>query len=210
MPELVELCFELLAKDPAARPATAKMVAERLDEIGLALSQEEGKVDLAAYMVSTFGDERSATQERIEATMASLAAAPPIARGSAFVHAEPAERTRRPLVFGVVALCLGVATVAAVLLNDNAPQVRTSAEPVAVPPTLAAPTLEAPSVTPIAPPPEPAEPDEPDEPIEPEQPALTEDAPDMSPTRMRRRRNTMRAEMEAASMRSVWMWPDNQ
>ncbi len=52
-PALVELTYELLAKDPADRPATAAEVADRLDEI----VAELGHADVAAYLEATMGPE---------------------------------------------------------------------------------------------------------------------------------------------------------
>ncbi|MFT5358306.1 MAG: hypothetical protein ACI9KE_005544 [Polyangiales bacterium] len=206
MPELVELCFELLAKDPEARPKTAKNVAERLDEIGQALALEEGKVDLATYMLATFGDVRIAAQKRIEATIATLAAAPPTAHGSAVVGVPVAPRSRRPLLIAVAALCLAAGVGASFFLRDDAP-VETSAWESAPPPPQE--PVDSMGLAPPAPTPIEALPLRPlpaEVPVEPSEPE-----PSVPVVTMRRRRANMRPRMDSTpSMRSVWMWPDDQ
>ncbi|MEM9187528.1 MAG: protein kinase [Myxococcota bacterium] len=51
---LVELCIELLAKDPDQRPADAGEVVARLDEILEDLIVREGSQDLASYLRAVF------------------------------------------------------------------------------------------------------------------------------------------------------------
>jgi len=60
-PAVVELAFELLAKDPAQRPSTAAEVAIRLEE-ELAL---EGAVDLASYVEAHFAEELDRTRAAV-------------------------------------------------------------------------------------------------------------------------------------------------
>ena len=60
-PAVVELAFELLAKDPAHRPSTAAEVASRLDE-ELAL---EGTLDLASYVEAHFAEELDRTRAAV-------------------------------------------------------------------------------------------------------------------------------------------------
>jgi serine/threonine-protein kinase len=69
---VTELVFELLAKDPALRPASAAEVAERLELVAEALASEAGApVDVGAFLTSRFSDERAARERRIaEATAA--------------------------------------------------------------------------------------------------------------------------------------------
>jgi serine/threonine-protein kinase len=57
-PELVELLFEMLAKDRNARPATALEVAGRLEAILAPLIGEEGSVTVADFMDQHFALER--------------------------------------------------------------------------------------------------------------------------------------------------------
>jgi serine/threonine-protein kinase len=57
-PELVELLFEMLAKDRQARPATALEIAGRMEGILAALIAEEGSVTVADYMDQYFALER--------------------------------------------------------------------------------------------------------------------------------------------------------
>jgi len=64
-PELVELLFELLAKDPACRPPDAGVLARRLERIGgsLAVTHEGG--DVGAYVTGLFQDERAALRAKV-------------------------------------------------------------------------------------------------------------------------------------------------
>jgi len=64
-PELVELLFELLAKDPAARPADAGQVARRLERILAATVATDGPTDVGAYLVRLFAAERAALRQRL-------------------------------------------------------------------------------------------------------------------------------------------------
>ena len=61
-PELVELLFEMLAKDRHARPTTALEIAGRMEGILAALIAEEGSVTVADYMDQHFAIERQQHQ----------------------------------------------------------------------------------------------------------------------------------------------------
>jgi serine/threonine-protein kinase len=60
-PELVELLFELLAKDREGRPSTAAEIASRLEGVLAVLIAEEGSLTVADYMDQHFAGQR---QER--------------------------------------------------------------------------------------------------------------------------------------------------
>jgi eukaryotic-like serine/threonine-protein kinase len=64
-PALVELLFDLLAKDPKDRPKTAREVARRLEAIGAESSSSEGLLEITEYMETTFGAERAEMRERV-------------------------------------------------------------------------------------------------------------------------------------------------
>ena len=72
-PELVELLFQLLAKDPAARPADAGQVARRLEQMLAATVATDGPTDVGAYLDRLFSVERAALRQRL--SRASLPAA---------------------------------------------------------------------------------------------------------------------------------------
>lgn len=55
-PALIELSFELLAKDPADRPESARDVAKRLEVIVDELAREEGAIRLDEFLDSQFHD----------------------------------------------------------------------------------------------------------------------------------------------------------
>lgn len=81
--ELVELGFELLAKDRAMRPADARAVARRLEGILASLDAEERRFDVAAYLHEHFGEPLAAQRAMLaeavadpEGTAAALAPAP--------------------------------------------------------------------------------------------------------------------------------------
>ncbi|HVY38286.1 MAG TPA: serine/threonine-protein kinase, partial [Polyangia bacterium] len=79
-PELVELVFELLAKDRACRPSDAGLVARRLDQmLALALATDE-PVDTGAYVADLFAAEREALQARV--ARISAPSRPPAARAA--------------------------------------------------------------------------------------------------------------------------------
>jgi serine/threonine-protein kinase len=71
-PELVALVFELLAKDPELRPATARKVADRLDTVRVRLEAEEGPINLSDYLQDRFSQEREAQQKAIAAGLRRL------------------------------------------------------------------------------------------------------------------------------------------
>jgi serine/threonine-protein kinase len=62
---LVELLFELLAKDRSQRPADAAQVAERLAAIADELVEDEGAVELHDYLATELGERRAAEQARL-------------------------------------------------------------------------------------------------------------------------------------------------
>ena len=68
-PDIVQLLFELLAKQPAARPPTAEVVADRLGAVVDELAADEGKIGLGDYTASFFERERRARRERIDAAL---------------------------------------------------------------------------------------------------------------------------------------------
>ncbi len=233
LPALVELTFELLAKDPEARPLTAKNVAERLEAIERDLVLEEGKAELATFMGETFGDLREATAARIEATIASLSEAPPLAREPIRLasvspkdpHGANPVKPRKVVWLGAAAL--GIAAVGAgVAFWDQTGRAEELTQPTADPtpstPSTSGvsppnespadsltPSPSAPSPTPIIAP----------EVVEEGEAELLQDEsamedPPIAPTKMRRRRadrpSTRQRPRTTPSMRSVWMWPDNQ
>ncbi|MDX2053113.1 MAG: protein kinase [Polyangiaceae bacterium] len=75
-PELVELLFEMLAKNPDDRPPTAEQVAQRLESILHLLAAEEGAFDLSSFLAEQFGEEREKLRSDIQRQLASLREAP--------------------------------------------------------------------------------------------------------------------------------------
>jgi eukaryotic-like serine/threonine-protein kinase len=69
-PAVVELLFELLAKDPAHRPATAREVARRLEAAASDLGVDEPPVSLADYLDARFAERRRARRAEIAALRA--------------------------------------------------------------------------------------------------------------------------------------------
>ncbi|HVZ85726.1 MAG TPA: serine/threonine-protein kinase, partial [Polyangia bacterium] len=78
-PELVELLFEMLAKEREARPATALEIAGRMEGILAVLIAEEGSVTVADYMDQHFALERQKHQTYLAEHLKRLNEAPSIA-----------------------------------------------------------------------------------------------------------------------------------
>ena len=68
-PEVVQLLFELLAKQPQTRPPSAAVVADRLEVSLEVLGQAEGRVHLGDYTASFFERERAARRKMIDAAL---------------------------------------------------------------------------------------------------------------------------------------------
>ncbi|MFK7987372.1 MAG: protein kinase [Sandaracinaceae bacterium] len=63
--ELVCLCFDLLAKDPAHRPETARQVADTLRQIWLDEVLAEGPLDLSSYIDELFHSEQRDREQHV-------------------------------------------------------------------------------------------------------------------------------------------------
>lgn len=213
LPGLVELCFELLAKDPAGRPTSAKDVAERLEEIGRELAYEEGRLELSDYMTDAFGEVRASTRERIEATISELALAPAIGRpppAPAPARATTPPKPRRALVaVAAAAVCLGLGLAYWSSIQPETVVESASGPTEALEPEEPAPARAVPTQPPIAPAPVEIPPEQTTEPPATGPNPTTEEPPVRAST-MRRRRRPRSTMMSEPSMRAVWMWPDNQ
>jgi serine/threonine-protein kinase len=106
-PELIELLFELLAKDPEARPAHAGLVARRLEQLSAAAVAAHGPTDTGAHLARLFARERAALRERL--SKIALGAPAPSRRASR----SPAWLRRSALVSGAVAVAVLAITAAA-------------------------------------------------------------------------------------------------
>ncbi len=71
-PELVGLMFELLAKDPAQRPADARSVAQRLDTILLDIVSTGERTDTSEYLERLFGAARLELEREVSAALKAL------------------------------------------------------------------------------------------------------------------------------------------
>lgn len=140
---VVELMFELLAKDPNLRPQTADAVARRLQTVLDAFVQEGDSFDMAAFMAAGFASLKAARSDQIRVALAavdSTAQTTPV---------QVSSRQRRGFWALMGVLLLGLAVVFAVRFNAkrHAPVVL---------PTHASPPL--PSAAPAKPPAAPAAP----------------------------------------------------
>lgn len=128
-PAVVELAFELLAKDPAQRPSTAAEVASRIEE-ELAL---EGPVDLASYVEAHFAEELDRTRVAVrDAATAEPSQPEGAAHGVTVVPATPPPRSAK---WGVLAAAATAAVLTGVWWLNRPP----ATEPVAdTPPAVTA------------------------------------------------------------------------
>lgn len=195
-PELVELVFELLAKDPDDRPATAREVAVRLEDIRRDLVDAgEPETPVEELLAARFGAERDANAEtRREAfARAERGELPVWGERTELAPPAPTKRSWWPALaaggaalVGAVALgtWLGRSTI------DEAPPtapptVAEAPAPVAEEPVVEAPVAESPSA---------------DEPVEPEPAAAPVEEPRPARRRRgRRRRAAATAPAEPAS-----------
>jgi serine/threonine-protein kinase len=74
-PELVQLLFELLAKERDLRPASALETAERLETVLTFLDATDGRFDLAAFLGAHFGAIREKKRGEVAAALAAASAA---------------------------------------------------------------------------------------------------------------------------------------
>lgn len=144
-PDLVALIFELLAKDPALRPPTAHVVAERLDALRVALESEMGVIHLAQYLAERFAEDRKAQEESLRESLARFEAA----NGSESKPSRPVSRhwLGIGLVLVLVSTFAFTATTWVQHGMSEAPPTETSLEPIADRPI----TTETPSEPDIVP-----------------------------------------------------------
>lgn len=98
-PKLVLLSMELLAKDPESRPASAKAVAERLEEITIELRSAHAPVDLGDYITTWFSGDRDSLRQRISLAEEELASVPQVSATDS-----KAKRVRVSLALALVLL----------------------------------------------------------------------------------------------------------
>jgi eukaryotic-like serine/threonine-protein kinase len=128
-PALVELAFELLAKQPEHRPETALEVAERLEELTAAYGEV---VDIGQEVEAGFGPELDAESERIRALVEADESSP---SSSVLLSAQselgPAPARRTWSILGVVAVAIiGVSLLAwAPTWVSSEPETASSPEP---------------------------------------------------------------------------------
>jgi serine/threonine-protein kinase len=115
-PEHVELMFELLAKDRAHRPATARIVARRLEGMLASAVASRDCVDTGAYLESLFAQEHEALRQDIAAIDQSLTGVPQASSarktGGGAEHRR-ARRVKRGLSLAVGAVAAAFAVQAA-------------------------------------------------------------------------------------------------
>jgi serine/threonine-protein kinase len=128
---LVELLFELLAKDPSHRPHLAREVARRLEDVLTELVPTEGAFELADYLEAHYGPHRRRLLEDIERLWAevdesersgaplelvpSRITSPPDAAGRSGVH-RPRRRRRLGFLAAMLAAFV-IATVVGIVLG---------------------------------------------------------------------------------------------
>ncbi|MEM6955604.1 MAG: serine/threonine-protein kinase [Myxococcota bacterium] len=106
-PELVQLAFDLLAKDPALRPQHTSEVVDRLEEVLDDLIDDQGSSSLAQVLGTYFGAARAARERQLGALVQAAEA-----------RARKAHRARRAVPFFVGAIA--VAGTAGYVLSPSA------------------------------------------------------------------------------------------
>lgn len=71
-PELAELLFRLLAKQPEQRPASAREISQVLRAIGDELRELHGEFDVGAYLQREFAEERTRARQELDCALATL------------------------------------------------------------------------------------------------------------------------------------------
>jgi serine/threonine-protein kinase len=145
-PELVELTFALLAKDPDERPATALEVARTLDAITTALVAEEDPITVADHLAEHFDAQRQLARRNVDAavTRAELALDTP----------EPApSRSKRTLAFALAGAAVVAGTAAAIwIVVASSEPIEAKVETIAAPAAaVATPAMDEPAAAPAEP-----------------------------------------------------------
>ena len=127
-PAIVQLTFELLAKEPSQRPKDAHEVASRLDAVVRELEGAEGVIGVREFLEAHFGDERAEMRESRQKMLAEL-------ESRLSTTATRARRMRRAAVGVGVAAAIAACVGAAIALggegaDESAPAVeeRSTAE----------------------------------------------------------------------------------
>jgi eukaryotic-like serine/threonine-protein kinase len=147
-PEVVELLFASLSKQPADRPATAGEVARKLDSAIATLVQSEGVLDVATYMREHFASRRAEIQEMI--ANARTQSGTPAPRPAA-----PVLRSRRAIGVAAAVLVTSISVAAWAFgtsgeTSEPEPTVAAPPRPVATAPP---PSSPLPPEPPVSPPP---------------------------------------------------------
>lgn len=190
-PELVALCFELTALDPADRPDTARAVATRLAAIHSALRAEEDPIDLGELVRTSFAAERAAREREMAEILRDV--------DPTQLELVVPERRRAPRRWALVAVvALGLSGGAALAITTSSDS---SSESATLPPEVTTPVP-----VPLAPPPPPAEPTPASVEVV-ESPARPELEPANDPPRRRRARPPRRSKPRQDEARvRTWTW----
>jgi serine/threonine protein kinase len=139
-PELVELLFQLLAKDPALRPPDARTVAHKLEQLLASAVATWGPADTSGCLGRLFAEERTALQAKLAEISARSVAPPKSPAASDTVERRRRirplrDRIARPALLAAVLSFVGVLAAARgrrteVMSHDVAP---TPASPAALP-----------------------------------------------------------------------------
>jgi serine/threonine-protein kinase len=111
-PELVQLLFELLAKEADHRPPDAAAVEKRIQAIVVELMAEEGPIDVGEFVRELAAPLREAQKQKI---------AQALAAAEARVTATVAARRRRPLLLGAILAAAVAATIAIYVFRSEEP-----------------------------------------------------------------------------------------
>jgi serine/threonine-protein kinase len=151
-PGVVELLFELLAKEPSQRPATARDVSRRLENELAELALREGPADVTHHMEEVFAAKRRARNEELSRLLAETeAGAAPRSTTPARASRSRGSGGRLARRIGAAVLLVGGATAAALWAQSQRPNA-TDPAPEAARESVEPATAEVASAPPLAPP----------------------------------------------------------
>lgn len=117
---VVELLFELLAKDPEHRPSSAQEVSRRINAVLGDLVADEGLLEIADEMEQRFGERRAERKAELAEHLQALSTTPTTTPTTEASPTPAGESTTRPIHRGRLSKVAVAGVVAAVVLAGGA------------------------------------------------------------------------------------------